>query len=58
MDDFYCMHEDKQYLKECLQKIKGMLGKYKLNLNEKTKIYRSTENIEFLGFMFKSKKKI
>lgn len=57
MDDFYCMHEDKEYLKECLQKIEGILNKYKLELNRKTKIYNSNENIEFLGFMFSSKNK-
>ena len=57
MDDFYCMHEDKEYLKNCLDKIKNFLLKYKLTLNRKTKIYSSNENIEFLGFMFSSKNK-
>lgn len=55
MDDFYCMHEDKEYLKECLEEIKKFLKKYKLELNRKTKIYSSNENIEFLGFMFSSR---
>ena len=55
MDDFYCMHQDKQYLKECLKKVEKILDKYKLKLNNKTKIYSSNENIEFLGFMFSSK---
>lgn len=55
MDDFYCMHEDKQYLKECLIKIERFLEKYKLKLNKKTKIYNSNENVEFLGFMFSSR---
>lgn len=57
MDDFYCIHENKEYLKECLNKIKTFLSKYKLTLNRKTKIYNSNENIEFLGFMFSSKNK-
>ena len=55
MDDFYCMHEDKEYLKECLEKIRIFLEDYKLELNRKTKIYANNENIEFLGFMFSSK---
>lgn len=57
MDDFYCMHERKDYLKYCLNKIEKFLTKYKLQLNRKTKIYSSTENVEFLGFMFSSKNK-
>lgn len=55
MDDFYCMHEDKEYLKNCLDKIKNFLLKYKLTLNRKTKIYSSSESVEFLGFRFSSK---
>ena len=55
MDDFYCMHNDKMVLKECLEKIKKQLEKYKLKLNCKTKIYSSTENVEFLGFIFSNK---
>lgn len=57
MDDFYCMHYDKNYLKECLEKIKNYLQRFKLTLNEKTKIYSSTEGIEFLGFVFYNKGK-
>ncbi len=57
MDDFYCIHESKDYLKYCLSKIENFLTKYKLQLNRKTKIYSSTENVEFLGFMFSSKNK-
>ena len=48
MDDFYCMHEDKEYLKLCLKKIEKFLTKYKLTLNRKTKIYNSNESVEFL----------
>lgn len=55
MDDFYCMSENKEYLKACLDKIGVFLKKYKLELNQKTKIYSSTENFEFLGFVFSSK---
>ena len=55
MDDFCCMHTSKEYLKECLSKIEIFLKNYKLELNKKTKIYCSSENIEFLGFMFSSR---
>ncbi|MBQ9298596.1 MAG: RNA-directed DNA polymerase [Clostridia bacterium] len=54
MDDFYCMHESKQYLKYCLCEITELLRKYDLKLNTKTKIYNSAESIEYLGFMFSS----
>lgn len=55
MDDFYCMHQDKSYLKKCLEKIKDYLKEFKLTLNSKTKIYSSIEGIEFLGFVFYNK---
>lgn len=55
MDDFYCMHQDKSYLKKCLEKIKEYLKEFKLTLNSKTKIYSSIEGIEFLGFVFYNK---
>ena len=58
MDDFYCMSESKEYLKKCLIKIQKFLLKYKLELNQKTKIYKSNESVEFLGFMFLSNKNI
>ena len=57
MDDFYCMHESKEHLQKCLKEIENFLVKYKLQLNRKTKIYSSNENVEFLGFMFSSKNK-
>lgn len=55
MDDFYCMSESKEYLKYCLIKIKEVLAKYGLELNDKTKVYYSNENVDFLGFSFSSK---
>ena len=48
-DDFILLHNDKDYLKECLNKIKIFLKKEKLELNNKTRIYKSTNNITFLG---------
>lgn len=48
-DDFILLHHDKQYLRYCLGKIKEFLTKEKLELNNKTRIYKSTNNITFLG---------
>ena len=53
MDDFVLLHEDKQYLKKCLIKIREkMMNEYKLELNKKTRIYSIKEGVEFLGFRF------
>lgn len=48
-DDFILIHESKYYLKECLIKIKKFLNKEKLELNDKTKIYKNTDNMNFIG---------
>lgn len=48
-DDFLLLHPDKNYLKYCLSKIKQYLEKEKLELNSKTRIYKNTNNIIFLG---------
>ncbi len=45
MDDFILIHSDKEYLKECLIKIKKFLIKYKLNLNNKTMISKNRRRI-------------
>lgn len=61
MDDGILIHHDKNYLKYCLSKIKDLVeNKYKLKLNNKTKIYSIKEGFEFLGFRYylKNKKKI
>lgn len=52
MDDGVLIHEDKEYLKYCLREIEKILKKYKLELNHKTKIYKSNEGFEFLGFRY------
>lgn len=52
MDDGIILHKDKEYLKYCLSEIKKILYKYKLELNNKTKIYKSSEGFEFLGFRY------
>lgn len=49
------IHESKEYLKYCLEKIKEILKEYDLELNEKTKIYTKNEGVTFLGFHFKIK---
>ena len=48
-DDMVLFHEDKEYLKYCLLKITEELDKLKLQLNSKSKIYKSNENMNFIG---------
>lgn len=48
-DDFLLFHPSKQYLKYCLEQLKIFLSAEKLVLNNKTRIYRSTNNFIFLG---------
>ncbi len=50
MDDFYLIHQDKEYLKYCLEFIKGMAVSLKLELNGKTQIVPFRNGIKFLGF--------
>jgi retron-type reverse transcriptase len=50
MDDFYLIHEDKEYLRYCLREIKTYLSGLKLELNEKTGIFPLRNGIDFLGF--------
>lgn len=53
MDDGVLLSNDKEYLKYCLKKIEEMVHKYKLKLNDKTKIINvSKEGLDFLGFRF------
>ncbi len=48
-DDFLLFHQSKDYLRYCLQEIKKFLEKEKLQLNRKTRIFKSTDNYMFLG---------
>ena len=48
-DDFLLFHQSKQYLKECLEKIKKFLEKEKLTLNNKSRIFTYNNNFTFLG---------
>lgn len=53
MDDGVLLSDDKEYLKYCLVKIEEMVRRYKLKLNDKTKIINvSKEGLDFLGFRF------
>jgi len=48
-DDFILIHESKEYLKYCLDIIQEKIHELKMRLNAKTKIYKNTENINFIG---------
>lgn len=48
-DDMLLFHESKDYLKYCFEEIKKFLEKEKLSLNNKSRIYKSTDNFMFLG---------
>lgn len=50
MDDFYLIHEDKEYLKYCLSVIKEYLLGIGLQLNQKTQIFHLKNGIDFLGY--------
>ncbi len=54
-DDFLLFHPSKQYLKYCLQQISDFLAGEKLHLNNKTRIYKNTNNFLFLGRNFNGK---
>lgn len=49
MDDFYMIHEDKEYLAECLQLVEGMYADIGIEMNvNKTKICRIDKGFKFL----------
>lgn len=50
VDDFYLISDDKQYLQECLRRIRGYLSGIGLSLNNKTEIVPLSKGIRFLGF--------
>ncbi len=53
MDDGVLLSNDKEYLKECFEKIKEIIEKYHLKLNNKTAIINVSKNgLDFLGFRF------
>ncbi len=50
MDDFYLIHEDKSYLKHCLEVITEYLNTLELTLNGKTQIFPFKNGVSYLGF--------
>lgn len=48
-DDMVLFHHDKEYLKYCLKEIKLKIEELGMEVNKKTKIYKSNENINFIG---------
>lgn len=50
MDDFYLIHENKEYLKYCLRAIEIFVTSLGLQLNGKTQIIPFRNGIDFLGF--------
>ena len=48
-DDFLLFHHSKKYLNFCLNELRKFLEKEKLSLNSKTRIYKGTNNVIFLG---------
>lgn len=54
MDDFIMFHNDKDYLKKCMKIIEDKLkNEYKLELNDKSRIYDVKDGFDFLGYNFK-----
>lgn len=52
MDDFYLIHEDRDYLRHCWKEIEKYVNEIGLELNEKTNIYPLKNGIDFLGVPF------
>lgn len=50
MDDFYLIHESREYLKFCWRKIEEYLAGLKLELNGKTDLFPLRNGLDFLGF--------
>lgn len=50
MDDFYIVHESKDFLRELLMQIRERIGAVGLSLNNKTQIFPLRNGIDFLGF--------
>lgn len=48
-DDFMLFHQSKEYLRYCYKEIEKFLQKEGLQLNKKTRIFKSTDNYIFLG---------
>ena len=56
MDDFILVHEDKLYLKYCLNIIINLLKDIDLEVNNKTVILSKKQGVCFLGYRFYNNK--
>jgi len=53
MDDFILVHEDKEYLAKCREKIEQELGKIGLSLHPtKTRLFPVSRRFKYVGFLF------
>jgi hypothetical protein len=53
MDDFVLLHHDKDYLKQCLKKIREVCeNELCLQLNDKTQIFPIKNGVDYLGWHF------
>lgn len=53
MDDLVLIHPNKEYLKECLEKIRYLtVSELKLEFNKKTQIFPLAHGVDYLGFRF------
>ena len=50
MDDFFLIHQDKEYLRHCREEIEAFVQARGLSLNAKTNIFPLKHGIDFLGF--------
>lgn len=50
MDDFYVIHEDREYLTSLVREIDGRIRTIGLSLNPKTQVFPLKNGIDFLGF--------
>lgn len=52
MDDGIIIHEDKEFLKQCLRVMEEQLLKDRLEFNQKTQIFPISQGADFLGFHY------
>ncbi|MCL2797460.1 MAG: RNA-directed DNA polymerase [Firmicutes bacterium] len=53
MDDFILIHHDKEYLKDCLERMRAMIENVlHLRFNAKTRVLSLKDGVDYLGFKF------
>lgn len=50
MDDCVLIHEDKEYLRYCLERMKQCANELKIDFNEKTEIFPLKNGVDYLGW--------